>query len=87
MCNARICRLRLTQLPYVVSAGFDAAMGDNLGECRVSPAGFAHMTNMLMSLCGGRIVVALEVSSFRLVDRSIENFACCQGRLQSGSHF
>jgi acetoin utilization deacetylase AcuC-like enzyme len=46
-----------------VSAGFDAADGDDLGECHVTPAGYAHMTHMLCSLGGGRIVVALEVSA------------------------
>ena len=44
-----------------VSAGFDAAEGDTLGECHVSPAGYAHMTHMLSSLANGRLVVALEV--------------------------
>jgi histone deacetylase 6 len=47
----------------VVSAGFDAAAGDDLGECDVTPAGYAHMTHMLSSLAGGKILVALEVSS------------------------
>ncbi|EPQ57394.1 histone deacetylase complex protein [Gloeophyllum trabeum ATCC 11539] len=44
----------------IISAGFDAADGDELGECHVSPAGYAHMTHMLSSLAGGRLVVALE---------------------------
>lgn len=44
-----------------VSAGFDAADGDDLGECFVTPAGYAHMTHMLSGLAGGRLVVALEV--------------------------
>jgi histone deacetylase 6 len=44
-----------------VSAGFDAADGDTLGECLVTPAGYAHMTHMLSSLAGGRLAVALEV--------------------------
>lgn len=44
-----------------VSAGFDAAEGDDLGECHVTPAGYAHMTHMLASLAGGKLVVALEV--------------------------
>jgi len=45
-----------------VSAGFDAADGDILGECCVTPAGYAHMTYMLSTLAGGKVVVALEVS-------------------------
>ncbi|KAF8200755.1 histone deacetylase complex protein [Pholiota molesta] len=44
----------------IISAGFDAAAGDELGECLVSPAGYAHMTHMLSGLAGGKLVVALE---------------------------
>ncbi|RDB24986.1 Histone deacetylase clr3 [Hypsizygus marmoreus] len=44
----------------IISAGFDAAAGDDLGECFVSPAGYAHMTHMLSGLAGGKLVVALE---------------------------
>ncbi|KZV88328.1 Arginase/deacetylase [Exidia glandulosa HHB12029] len=44
----------------IISAGFDAAEGDILGECHVSPAGYAHMTHMLSSLAGGKVCVALE---------------------------
>ena len=47
-----------------VSAGFDAADGDDLGECHVTPTGYAHMTHMLSGLAGGRLVVALEVCVF-----------------------
>jgi hypothetical protein len=47
----------------IVSAGFDAAAGDDLGECFVTPAGYAHMTHMLSGLASGRLVVALEVQS------------------------
>ncbi|THV08047.1 histone deacetylase clr3 [Dendrothele bispora CBS 962.96] len=44
----------------IISAGFDAALGDELGGCCVSPAGYAHMTHMLSGLAGGHLVVALE---------------------------
>lgn len=44
----------------IIAAGFDAAQGDMLGGCFVSPAGYAHMTHMLMSLAGGRLAVCLE---------------------------
>lgn len=44
----------------IVAAGFDAAEGDELGRCHVSPAGYAHMTHMLMSLAKGKISVVLE---------------------------
>ncbi|KAK7692723.1 hypothetical protein QCA50_004356 [Cerrena zonata] len=44
----------------IISAGFDAAKGDELGECDVTPAGYSHMTHMLSTLANGRMVVALE---------------------------
>ncbi|KAK0461024.1 uncharacterized protein EV420DRAFT_1640527 [Desarmillaria tabescens] len=44
----------------IISAGFDAAEGDPLGQCCITPAGYAHMTHMLSGLAGGRLVVALE---------------------------
>jgi len=43
-----------------VCAGFDAAEGDMIGGCHVTPAGYAHMTHMLMSLAGGKVVVCME---------------------------
>ncbi|KAK3020062.1 hypothetical protein RJ639_002777 [Escallonia herrerae] len=44
----------------IISAGFDAARGDPLGCCDVTPAGFAQMTEMLSSLGGGKLLVILE---------------------------
>ena len=44
----------------IIAAGFDAAEGDMLGGCNVTPAGYAHMTHMLMSLAKGRVAVCLE---------------------------
>ncbi|GAA5848824.1 hypothetical protein JCM8547_006356 [Rhodosporidiobolus lusitaniae] len=44
----------------IVSAGYDAAAGDELGKMKVSPTGFAHMTHMLDALAGGKLVLALE---------------------------
>ncbi|KAK8746020.1 hypothetical protein OTU49_017225, partial [Cherax quadricarinatus] len=44
----------------LVSAGFDAARGDPLGGCRVTPECYGHMTHLLSSLAGGKIVLALE---------------------------
>jgi histone deacetylase 6 len=44
----------------VISAGFDAADGDELGGCFVTPPCYAHMTHMLMSLADGKLVVCLE---------------------------
>lgn len=57
----------------LVSAGFDSAMGDPLGGCSVSPAGYAHMTAMLKSLARGRIVVCLEGGyNLRSISHSME---------------
>jgi histone deacetylase 6 len=44
----------------LVSAGFDAAEGDLLGQMRVTPDGFAAMTARLRTLDGGRLLLALE---------------------------
>ena len=44
----------------LVSAGFDAAAGDLLGGMRVSPGGYAALTERLLSLADGRVVLALE---------------------------
>ncbi|KAL9086217.1 MAG: hypothetical protein Q9159_004282 [Coniocarpon cinnabarinum] len=44
----------------MISAGFDAAAGDPLGMCFVSPAGYGHMTHMLMQLANGKVVACLE---------------------------
>ena len=44
----------------VVASGFDAADGDYLGGCFVSPACYAQMTHMLMSLADGKVVACLE---------------------------
>lgn len=44
----------------IISAGFDAAAGDELGECFVTPAGYSHMTYMLMQLAKGKVVACLE---------------------------
>ncbi|KAI1780603.1 putative histone deacetylase A [Hypoxylon cercidicola] len=44
----------------IISAGFDAADGDELGGCFVTPDCYAHMTYMLMSLAAGKVAVCLE---------------------------
>ncbi|KAE9601862.1 hypothetical protein Lal_00040803 [Lupinus albus] len=44
----------------IISAGFDAARGDPLGCCDVTPAGYAQMTYMLNALSGGKLLVILE---------------------------
>ena len=61
----------------VVAAGFDAAAGDQLGGCFVSPTCYAHMTHMLMPLAKGKLVVCLEVSVISF--RSFSMFDFVQG--------
>merc|ERR1712032_1060255 len=43
----------------LVSAGFDAAAGD-IGECELTPKGFARLTRRLMTLAGGKLACTLE---------------------------
>ncbi|KXL49010.1 hypothetical protein M433DRAFT_62748 [Acidomyces richmondensis BFW] len=65
----------------IIAAGFDAAEGDMLGGCHVTPAGYAHMTHMLMSLANGRLAVCLE-GGYNL--DSIARSACAVGRTLMG---
>ena len=48
----------------LVSAGFDIHADDPLGKMKVTPAGFAGMTRVLMGIadicCGGKLVMTLE---------------------------
>ena len=44
----------------LVSSGFDAARGDPLGGCQISPEFYGFMTHHLRTLANGKIVVALE---------------------------
>ncbi|CAI5756113.1 unnamed protein product [Candida verbasci] len=44
----------------IVSSGFDAADGDMIGLCHVSPAGYGYMTHMLKGLAKGKLAVVLE---------------------------
>ncbi|XP_067008201.1 histone deacetylase 6 isoform X1 [Anabrus simplex] len=44
----------------LVSAGFDAAVGDPLGGLRLTPEVYSHMTHWLSALANGKIVLSLE---------------------------
>lgn len=44
----------------LVSAGFDAAIGDQLGGCKVSPEAYGFFTQWLSALANGRIILCLE---------------------------
>ncbi|XP_055453462.1 histone deacetylase 6 isoform X1 [Psammomys obesus] len=59
----------------LVSAGFDAAQGDPLGGCQVTPEGYAHLTHLLMGLANGHIILILE-GGYNLASIS-ESMAAC----------
>ncbi|XAR63799.1 Histone deacetylase [Bertholletia excelsa] len=65
----------------IVSAGFDAAVGDPLGGCRVTPYGYSIMLKKLMSFAQGKIVMVLE-GGYNL--NSLENsvLACVEVLLE-----
>jgi histone deacetylase 6 len=65
----------------VISAGFDAADGDELGGCFVTPPCYAHMTHMLMSLAEGKLAVCLE-GGYNL--KAISNSAVAVARTLMG---
>ena len=45
----------------LISAGFDAARGDPLGGCDVTPRGYGHLTKQLMEVTPeGKVVLVLE---------------------------
>lgn len=44
----------------IISAGFDAARGDPLGCCDVTPAGYSRMTSMLTACSKGKLLIILE---------------------------
>ncbi|CAH2050846.1 unnamed protein product, partial [Iphiclides podalirius] len=44
----------------IVSAGFDACVGDFLGGCKVTPECYGRMTHLLRGLAGGKVVLCLE---------------------------
>ncbi|XP_037919448.1 histone deacetylase 6 isoform X1 [Hermetia illucens] len=44
----------------LISAGFDAAVGDPLGGCKVTPEAYGHFTHWLSALANGKVIVCLE---------------------------
>ena len=53
------CWLSLLPHPLWAATGFDAARGDPLGDCDLTPQGYAHLTEGLISL-GAPVCLALE---------------------------
>ena len=46
----------------LVSSGFDAARGDPLGRCKISPEFYGFMTHHLKALANGKVIVVSIVS-------------------------
>ncbi|KAK3406386.1 hypothetical protein EUGRSUZ_K02528 [Eucalyptus grandis] len=61
----------------LISAGFDAAVGDPLGGCRVTPYGYAMMLKKLMDFARGKIVLALE-GGYNVTSISNSALACME---------
>ncbi|RCH94855.1 Histone deacetylase hda1 [Rhizopus azygosporus] len=59
----------------VVSAGFDAAIDDPIGQCKVTPVGYAHMVHMLKSVNNGKMAIALE-GGYNLNSTAMSALAC-----------
>uniref|UniRef100_A0A914XQJ8 Histone deacetylase domain-containing protein n=1 Tax=Plectus sambesii TaxID=2011161 RepID=A0A914XQJ8_9BILA len=49
----------------LVSAGFDAGLGDPLGGQKVTPPCFGHLTRMLMDVAEGKVCLILEGGYFK----------------------
>ncbi|XP_048137743.1 histone deacetylase 5-like isoform X3 [Rhodamnia argentea] len=61
----------------LISAGFDAAVGDPLGGCCVTPYGYAMLLRKLMDFARGKIVLALE-GGYNLASISNSALACME---------
>jgi len=55
-------------------------IGDHIGENLVTPAAYGHMTHMLKSLAGGKIILALE-GGYNLDSIAISGLACAKSLL------
>ncbi|VVB17571.1 unnamed protein product [Arabis nemorensis] len=65
----------------LLSAGFDAAIGDPLGGCRVTPYGYSIMLKKLMEFAQGKIVMALE-GGYNLDSIAKSSLACVKVLLE-----
>ncbi|KAF9388777.1 Histone deacetylase hda1, partial [Mortierella sp. AD011] len=64
----------------LVSAGFDAAKGDHIGQMLVTPPAYGHMTHMLKALAGGKVILALE-GGYNLDSIAVSGLACAKALL------
>ncbi|KAL6318996.1 hypothetical protein AAG906_001469 [Vitis piasezkii] len=65
----------------IISAGFDAAIGDPLGGCHVTPYGYSVMLKKLMEFAEGKIIMALE-GGYNLVSLANSVLACVEVLLE-----
>ncbi|KAK7265858.1 hypothetical protein RJT34_33482 [Clitoria ternatea] len=65
----------------IISAGFDAAVGDPLGECRITPFGYSILLKKLMNFAEGRIVLILE-GGYNLDSIAKSTHACLEVLLE-----
>ncbi|XP_010663245.1 histone deacetylase 5 isoform X2 [Vitis vinifera] len=65
----------------IISAGFDAAIGDPLGGCHVTPYGYSVMLKKLMEFSEGKIIMALE-GGYNLVSLANSVLACVEVLLE-----
>ncbi|KAJ9677580.1 hypothetical protein PVL29_022522 [Vitis rotundifolia] len=65
----------------IISAGFDAAIGDPLGGCRVTPYGYSVMLKKLIEFAEGKIIMALE-GGYNLVSLANSVLACVEVLLE-----
>lgn len=65
----------------IISAGFDAAIGDPLGGCHVTPYGYSVMLKKLMEFAEGKIIMALE-GGYNLISLANSVLACVEVLLE-----
>jgi histone deacetylase 6 len=66
---------------FIVSAGFDAALGDNMGEMRVTPTGYANIIKKVVELQRGRDVVLVLEGGYAAEETSSSIAACARALL------
>ncbi|KAH7665181.1 Histone deacetylase family protein [Dioscorea alata] len=65
----------------LISAGFDAAINDPLGGCRITPYGYSLLLTKLMQFAQGKIVMALE-GGYNLTSLANSVLACVKTLLE-----
>lgn len=64
----------------VILFSLAGAVGDHIGQMLVTPAAYGHMTHMLKSLAGGKIILALE-GGYNLDSIAVSGLACAKALL------